>query len=132
VGWAGVVVFCRGIERLNLGIIGAQHCDARVSNGDGKVYSISGGYDQDNRADMWGVPASDSVTGDVYYSQYQPATPALSSFANCLVNAANAIHTQSGRAPYNAVKGPNSNTGLNQVFASCGVSLGLKTHGTRY
>ena len=125
-----VGVNCRGIEapiphtNIPLGDLGAQHCDATVSIGDGWLYSLSAG------------PIGDRLRGFVTKTHTLP-TGATNfwkgrdglGLAQCLIGAATASQNSADAPQYHPVTGPNSNIWLNGIFSSCGVNLGLKTHG---
>jgi RHS repeat-associated protein len=129
-----VSVFCRGIEHpipytnIPLGRIGAQHCDALVSQG-GKLYSISAGPippDGPNQVLRQFVTEVNTVpTGALYY--YRGRESGV--LGACLISTATQMQNSSQAPAYNAISGPNSNNALNQVFGGCGVDLGLYTHG---
>jgi RHS repeat-associated protein len=132
-----IFVFCRGIEHpiphtsIPLGTIGAQHCDALVSLA-GKLSSISAGPDPPDGPNQvlrqYVSPANGAPSGSVYYYQGRGSA----GLGACLIGQAQAMHDSPARPAYNAVYGPNSNNYLNQVFAGCGVNLGLHTHGPFY
>jgi len=128
--YPGVYVFCRGIEapfphtNIPVGYIGAQHCDATVSTGNGQLSQISGGPDH-GALRMWVTTVNGLPTGSLYFYKGREA----SSLANCLVQGGRAMQASSSSPVYNPVYGPNSNTLLNQLFSGCGTNLGLSTHG---
>jgi RHS repeat-associated protein len=124
----GIQVRCRGIEYKHLGLLGAQHCDARATDISGVVHSLSAGPDGDplnSTLNAWDTPnPTTPFTGSTFYSN-----PNSCSLAGCLIDSTNQYHNSPGRPHYNGLLGPNSNTWLSGTFTSCGVNLPINTLG---
>ena|GEM_PF-4886642 len=119
-----VGVNCRGIETYHLGLIFAQHCDATVSIGDGWLYSLSAGP-IDGKLRGFVTKTHTLPTGATNFWKGRDGL----GLAKCLIGAASASQASPDAPDYHPVYGPNSNIWLNGIFSSCGVNLGIKTHG---
>ncbi|WP_263418904.1 RHS repeat-associated core domain-containing protein [Terriglobus albidus] len=122
--YPNVGVNCRGIETYHLGAILAQHCDATVSIGDGWLYSLSAGP-IDGRLRGFVTKTHTLPTGATNFWRGRESL----GLAKCLIGAASASQASPDAPEYHPVYGPNSNIWLNGIFSSCGVNLGIKTHG---
>lgn len=122
--YPNVGVNCRGIETYHLGLIFAQHCDATVSIGDGWLYSLSAGP-IDGRLRGFVTKTHTLPTGAINFWKGRDGL----GLAKCLISAASASQASPDAPEYHPVYGPNSNIWLNGIFSSCGVNLGIKTHG---
>ena len=126
-----IVVRCRPIEKYHgsVGMLGAEHCDARVIDANGAEHSLSagpiGGY-----LDAWDTPGQKSgpFTGAITYYNAR----AKCDTANCLITATQAYQAANGQGTHSAyhIFGPNSNDWLNSTFGSCSINLNLDWFGS--
>jgi len=123
-----VLVKCRGIEYKHLGLLGAEHCDARATDSSGVTHSLSGGPDGDplnSTLNAWDTPnPTIQFTGWTVYNNPNSCT-----LAACVINSTNQYHNSPGHPQYNGVSGPNSNTWLKGTFSGCGATLPINTLG---
>jgi hypothetical protein len=123
-----VLVKCRGIEYKHLGLLGAEHCDARATDSSGVTHSLSGGPDGDplnSTLNAWDTPnPTIPFTGWTVYNNPNSCT-----LAACVINSTNQYHNSPGHPQYNGVSGPNSNTWLKGTFSGCGATLPINTLG---
>jgi RHS repeat-associated protein len=129
-----IVVRCRGIEYAHLGRIGAQHCDARVIDSDGKEHALSGGpvngelQGWNTTQESQGGRPLDPFTGNITYYN----GTAKCDTASCLINSVAGYQAANGQGvhpAYHPIFGPNSNTWLNGTFGGCGINLNLNWFG---
>jgi RHS repeat-associated protein len=129
-----VEVKCRGIEYGNLGALGIQHCDARVTDGQGQEHSLTAGPDPPDKPtgpntilNAWDTGPSGAFTGNTVFKDKNNCP-----LADCLVGATDRYQNspRSSKPHYDYYNGPNSNTWLKGTFGSCGINLPIHTWGS--
>jgi RHS repeat-associated protein len=124
-----ISVKCRGVQYKHLGAFGFKHCDARVVGSDGIQRSLTAGPTGDplnSDLNAWDVPnPTDPFTGRTVCKK----DPADCAKADCLINKTDSIHDQPNKPKYHAIFGPNSDTMLKDIFASCGINLRIRWYG---
>ncbi len=120
-----IVVKCRGVQKYHLGLLGFQHCDAQVVDGNGITHSLSGGPDPDTNGELlnfWNTTTNlPSFGGSTIYSDQDASCDT----ADCLINGANTFHNDPMHSAYIGYKGPNSNTALSGIFGGCSIHLNI-------
>jgi len=118
---------------MHAGLLGAQHCDARVWDSNGVEHSLSAGPDpsEPGHLNAWDTTAAGQggkplapFTGDIEYFDAQ---------ANCdtvdgLIWLTH-VFNHSPHPKYSWYWGPNSNTWLDDTFAAEGIHLNLNLWG---